>query len=145
MAKTNYTKVEGALDEGLRKITVNKLLDIADEVEGTKDKEAEAKTTLEMQLLTALHQELKHLHKQGKDPYKKLGINKKEIKNFIEKAETLTTEDWAKIKELKGKIDEFRKELDKLSQVSDADLVDQERRKHINKRFNTNEKWLPLH
>ncbi len=145
MAKTNYTKVEEALDEGLRKMTVNRLLE---STESAKDQVADKASTkpsgAQGQQIAAIQTELKHLQKQGQKPYEKLGINKKDIKRYIEHPEALTLEDWNNIKKLKEKIDAFKKELEKIPHSSDEELIEQERHKHINKRFNVNEKWLPL-
>lgn len=142
MAKANYTKVEGALNEGLLKIGVSRLLDITEAaILGYADQGRPLG-----QLLAALHYELKALKHQGIDPYEKLGIDKKDLKRFSDNPDSLTPEDLQKIKQLKEKIEAFKKELEaKSPPASDEDVVNTERRKHINKRFNVNEKWLPLH
>lgn len=149
MGKTDFTKVEESLSEGLRKITAHKLLGIADEVaSGAPLKETTISPGKEIgraeeQLLAALHHDLQYLQKSGKEPYKKLDINKKELKRFLQNPSTLTPEEWDKIKHLKEKIDEFKK-LDKLPHPTDNELVEGERKKHINKRFNVSDNWLPL-
>ena len=87
MAKTNYTKVEEALAEGMRKMSVNRLLDAADEA--SKSKTGKTVKPAEGQLLAAVHADLKHLKKQGQDPYKKCGIDKSELKSFFDTREQL--------------------------------------------------------
>lgn len=150
MAKTNFTKVEEALAEGLRKISVNKLLDSADQAGAAAQPDKAIKSpekgasTAEGQLLAAVHVELKHLQKLGHDPYTKLDIDRKELKKFLDNPAALSLEDWEGIKKIKAKIEAFRKELEKLPHITDEELVKQEMKKHKTKRFNINEKWVPL-
>lgn len=152
MAKTNYTKVEEVLNEGLRKIKVNQLLEEADAaaaVGGSQEmQEREGAPTDETgrtHLIATLKHDLKQLHKQKHDPYEKLGLKKSELNKFLDNQEALTPQDWEMIKQLRKRIDEFKEELAKnLPSTTDDDLIKQARRKHINKRFNVNEKWLPL-
>ena len=56
-------------------------------------------------------------------------------------------EDWLRLKALKLRIDELKHELYGQESIDAEydDQVDQERRRHINKRFNIRDGWLPLH
>lgn len=140
MSKTNYTKMEEALNEGLLKMSVSRLLDLTNAALDLDQAHSIG------QLLALLNHEMKILKNHGIDPYEKLGIDKKTLKKLIDNPNHLTAQDFEQIKKLKGKIEEFKKEIEsKLPQVTDDELVSKERRKHINKRFNVNEKWLPLH
>jgi len=145
MAKTNFTKVEEALAEGLRKIEVNKLLNIADEVSGA-NKENESKLTAEQKnLLTLLQCDLKFLRKLGKNPFEKSSFNRVEIIKLLKDPSLITEEGWKKLSEFKTHVTLFKKTIEKLGKVkTDDDLVTQQRKKHITKRFNINDDWLPL-
>jgi len=139
MAKTNFTKVEESLIEGLRKMDVNRLLEITEH--GANAEQLQ----FGKQLLLAMQYVLKSLKQRGLDPYKKLGIEKKELDKMLENAGTLKPEDWNRIKEIKVKVDQFKQEMDLKFPVStDDQVVESERIKHVNKRFNVNDEWLPL-
>lgn len=150
MAKTNFTKVEEALAEGLRKITVTKLLEEADEASaGKEDSAVHAKEHQDREaahaLILTLQFDLKELSKKAKDVYTKLGIKKKELKKMIDDSESLTPQDWEKLKKLRSQIDDFKKDMTKNHpQSTDDTLIEQERYKHLNKRFNVKDKWIPL-
>ena len=145
MAKTNFTKVEEALVEGLRKLTISQLIEMADAAskEGKAIPAAKTLEAIQKALLSAIKRDLQKLHKQDPQIYTKIGIKKADIKNFAEK--TLTTEEWESIKQIKNKLDNYKKEIsDKNPLDSDDQIIENERVKHVNKRFNVNEKWLPL-
>jgi chromosome segregation ATPase len=146
MAKTNFTKVEEALSEGLRKITVNNLLDTADAISGKKATvSASQDVSAQKKLLITLQHDLKQLHKQMPGIYAEINIPQTKLKEFLSHSEQISLEDWEKIKKAKKKCDELKEKHSKLDSLpQDADLISKERRKHINKRFNINEKWLPL-
>lgn len=149
MAKTNYTKVEEALTEGLRKIEVDKLLEIADQNAGkpqahplrTKPKV----NPIHRKRLMLINQELLSLEKIGKDPYRRLNIDQQEIKKFLADPASLNLENWARVKKIKEQIAIYKLELEKKDgDSSNETLVNEQRKSHITKRFNINKKWLPL-
>jgi hypothetical protein len=140
MAKTNFTKVEEVLTEGMRKIEVDRLLDIADRNMGKDLPQSAPKvTTFHLKRLSTVYHDLVNLDKQGKNPYVNLNINKEEIKKFVDNPKTLSPQDWEKIKEIKNKIEGF-----KSKEKKDEDLIEKERKSQTNKRFNVNDKWIPL-
>jgi hypothetical protein len=148
MAKTNYTKVEEALTEGIRKIEVNKLLTEADENAAAKtNKPIEPKKSdaLLLRRLTKIDQELQALQKQGNDPYVRLQIDKEEMKKFLNDPSSLTSADWDKVKLIKEKIMDYKAALEGIEpKGSDDDLIDKQRKDQKTKRFNINKKWIPL-
>jgi len=149
MAKTNYTKVEEALAEGLRKMEVGRLLDIADEVSAAKKEPGKGdKPALHPEqklLFAALQRDLKYLHKLEKDPFEKGKFDKKEIVKLLKDPTSITEADWQKLKEFKEHVTNFKAEIEKQGvQKTDEERVEDQRRKQITKRFNINDKWLPL-
>lgn len=162
MAKTNFTKVEEALNEGMRKIEVNRLLIVADEnaaaakktgeeqSEGTEAVEAKPAVTSKVdpanvQRLTWVQSELKSLDKLGEQPYVRLGIDKDEIKKFVKDPSLLTTDQWEKVKAFKEQILAYKKERNVPgAPENDDDLISQQRKSQKTKRFNINNKWIPL-
>lgn len=141
MAKTNYTKVEGALKEGLDKMQKEKLLEEADLAQGKKPK----KQHLEDQLVAKIRQEIKNLHKHDKDLFVKIGVEEKLVRNLLTPNRAFTDKDWMALKVILQKIEAYRTDLEKrFPAPTNEELVDQEMKKSVNRRFNVNDKWLPL-
>lgn len=155
MAKTNYTKVEEALAEGMRKIEVNRLLNIADENKKPKRQPASPTTPSQSKIgevhlkrLIFVQKEIKALQKQGRDPYTELKIDSKEIERFLKDPASLTAKDWETIKAFKEKILDYKSKLTEQATPTDSptneNFVEQQRKKQHTKRFNINDKWIPL-
>lgn len=138
MAKTNFSKGENILQEIMDKLMREKLLDIATtETGGTID----TKLRERIYLIFEIQLELKRLHRSDRKIYRKLGVRRKDLDQLMSDPTKVTEEQWALLTKLKEKVDEHLKEL--LTTTND-ELVEKERRKHITKRLNVNEKWLPL-
>lgn len=138
MAKTNYTKAEEAFGAALERMKVEDLLEQADAASG-KSKESLIKKR--MPVVQSLKRELKRLQGVDRGIYKKLKVNKKTLEQVLSNVAYLNTTEWQQILDFKSQVDSLVK---KLPVVGDAEIVDQERHKHINKRFNVSERWLPL-
>lgn len=146
MAKTNYTKVDAAADQGLRKMEIDRLF------EGTPSKSKDkvplsAEEKSKQKLLETLKRDIQYLDpKRHKQLYTTLGYKRQDLKVLIENPSTLSLEDWEKIKQIKADIEKYRKEvMAQLPSQNDEKIVEDQRVKHINKRYNVNDKWLPLH
>lgn len=141
MPKTNFTKVEELLDQNLLKMTVNLLLD---ETATEKEKNPHL-TEANRQLLLSIKQDLHKIPKKNKAIYEKIGIKKKELDHWMEHPDALTPQEWETLNQMHQKIQAFKDELKKkLPAIDNEGLVEAERKKHINKRFNISDKWLPL-
>lgn len=145
MAKTNFTKVEEALNEGLLKMNISGLLDKAPAVsgEGTPPisrKEAAARR----EILAALRFDVKH--SKAAEFFAAGGMTRPELKALLDNPLDITAEGWSKLAAFREKTEAYRKEvLAKLPNDANEKLVEEQRKKHINKRYNTKEQWLPLH
>lgn len=152
MAKTNYTKVEEILETGLKKMSIEQLFE---EAEKSGKKTEDEQPTGEQpsldktyaKIISALKRDLKRLqYKSHQAFYSTLGMKKSELRKKIEKPEQLTPAEWEALIEIKKKIDLYKAQLSaQLPEFELSRAVEDERVKHINKRFNVNEKWLPLH
>lgn len=144
MAKTNFTKVEASLDEGLQKMKVNQLYEITESEKNPR--RASLKEQEQKQLLiNTLQHDVKIIEKHDHEMYGKIGIEKKELKELIANSKNLSPKDWELVKQIQQKVAVYKEEILKnFPQPSDDQLIEKERRKHINKRFNVNERWLPL-
>lgn len=155
MAKNNYSKVEEALAEGLRKMKVNELLEISDkntkapaeskeEVPGTALISKTDPESQEKQLLKAVQINLNYLKKAGLEPYKRLKLNKEELAQFLKNPEKMSDADKIKMKKLKEQLDLLKSELKDKPQSSDEELIKKETKAQKQKRFNIRDNWLPL-
>ncbi|MGA8164634.1 MAG: hypothetical protein WB791_06370 [Waddliaceae bacterium] len=148
MAKQNYSKTEKAVGESLQGIKVEHLLELADLASGKKaDPSGKEQSTLTPgQMIKIVGQNLKWLHKFDPDIYKRLKIKKSTIKKFEEKIhdakDQLEEKELELLKVLMKKIAEYKEK--NLSAITDEKIIEGEAKKHINKRHNVNEKWLPL-
>ena len=142
MAKTNFTKVEEVLTEGLLKIERDRLLEIADETSGKT--QIESKDILEQKkLFKKIKYHLKYLKKLKINPFEKSTYNKKEIKDLL-KIETLLEEkDFKKLQSFNDSLETYKKQEEPMKKEAlDEALIEQMRVKQINKRFNINENWF---
>ena len=116
MSKTNFTKVEKALEEGLQKITADHLLDLADAASNT-GKPSASLPSVETRTATlrTLERDLKRLHKKDAGVYKKVGFVKADIKKMIEHPENLTRKIGNRSKKLKKILKLTEKNWPKLS------------------------------
>ncbi|MCB1119031.1 MAG: hypothetical protein KDK65_03640 [Chlamydiia bacterium] len=149
MAKTNFTKVEQALVEGLKKMEKEQLLQIADEANAAKklpsNERKIAVPAARRLALASLKEEIRILQKHKVKFFREFGLSKRSIDDLIKEPASLKPEQWQQIKEIRDKISTFHRKLrDQLPKQSNDDLVEAERKKHINKRFNIDEEWLPL-
>lgn len=157
MPKTNFSKVEEALNEGIRKMTVSNLLRLADISAKTgrsvynpgklvEDSETESPVSEpRKQMIAGLLRDMKYMQKNDPKMYSKLGLKKHTLNKMIDNQATLTEEEWETLRQARIRIDEFRRNFNQNApKIPDDKLVEEERVKHINKRFNVSEKWLPL-
>jgi len=137
MAKTNYTRVEEALAEGLRKMEMNRLLIIADTVSGKQPPSSHQEHT---QFLKMLHHDLRNLQKAGKDPFEKGNFDKDEILKYLKDPTSISEEGWKKIEDFKKHITILKGE----KKEDDEKLIEEQRKSQKTKRFNIKDKWIPL-
>ena len=148
MAKTDFTKAEEVIGETLNKIKVENLLELADKQSGVPHlKTMTDIPSLEIRnaIVNSLKCQLKWLHHENSNLYKDLKVSKKELFDLFKKLETIDIKDWKKIEEVRKKVTVYHTEHHKSPPTDSNDnLVEKERVKHINKRFNGNDKWLLL-
>lgn len=147
MGKTNFTKVEEALAEGLLKMSVKQFLSLADTAskKNTSTGESKPAEDLQRKLIASLKIEISYLYKKDHSLFEKLPFKASTYKKFIEDPTKLTAEEWEGVKQLKILLEAYKKnEASKTPPASDEELVENERVKSVNKRFNVRDKWLPL-
>lgn len=141
--KTNYTKVEEALKEGMQKYSLHKLLDEADEAQNVKKESSPDENLTKQKTVISIQRAVKSYSKVDKKFYKKIGYKREDIKNLLSNPDCSQPEVWKNILQLKEKIEAYKKADPSLN--FEEDIVKKERVKHVNKRYNVKDNWLPLH
>lgn len=147
MTKVNFTKVEGAFDLALRKLFIDNLSDLASIANVLQDPQANLSDKNLKEVILRFQKELTKLKKQDAKLFQKLNLSPEEEARLHAPADDFKPEDWLRLKALKERMEELKKELQGAETVNPEDdkQIAEERRKHINKRFNTKDGWLPLH
>lgn len=147
MAKINFTKVESAFDKALQKLFIDNLSELAAIANVIQDPQANISSKTIAEIIARFQKELKKLKKKDPKLYERLNLSPEDEQRFALPAKEFLQEDWLRLKALKLRIDELKRDL--YGQESmDAQYeiqVSKERRRHINKRFNIRDGWLPLH
>lgn len=145
MSKTNFSKVEKSLEEGMIRMKSKSLLKEADANSAKEPKEKLPSKEECTTVLNHLDRELKKIIKQDEKAYQQIGFHKMDLKKLIADPSLLTAQDWKTVKEIKDRIEKYKKELaSRLPRESNEELVEHQRTKHLTKRFNINDKWIPL-
>jgi hypothetical protein len=140
MAKTNYSKVEELLSLGQERLKIQGWIDMTKVETTTEEPNPKA------YLIFSLTRGLDLLPKGDTQFLKDLNIEKADIQKWIKEPEKLDAKDWALVKEIQQKLKAYlAKVMEALPELSNEDLIEAERIKHLNKRYNTRDKWLPLH
>jgi len=158
MAKINYDKVEKIFDKTVEENARKKLLDEALQVQREKkalkknsgDNKDATKTSLknsEDVMQKAIHnikRDLIRLNKKSKKAlFEELGLNSEEIKKYIQESGSLSHDDAMKIKKIQSTIASYSAHIDNIDEEYSERIVKTEQRKHIDKRFNVKEGWIP--
>lgn len=146
MPKINFSKVEKSFDRALQKVLIDHLSELAAIANMISDPETAAVSKGIEEIISRFQKELKKLKKQDPVLYKKLELSPEEEERFSLSSTEYIQADWLRLKTLKLRIDELKHELYGQESI-DAEYekqVTKERRRHINKRHNIREGWLPL-
>lgn len=144
MAKTNFTKAELAFEEERRKQFREELLKEADRVSG---KASDTNPQIELQqkiiaerkvLVKALQNDLKIIDEDVFD--ETIKFSKDKLERLLKRGIDLTDDDYEILAKVKKRIEKYKN----TAVDFDDKLIEDGRKKHINKRFNVREKWLPL-
>ncbi|MCB1113703.1 MAG: hypothetical protein KDK62_02995 [Chlamydiia bacterium] len=140
--------MENLLDEGLLKMSQDELLELASKASSFKGDEKEIPSVQARTILLSFMQhDLEIMAKvEDADPENRAGITQKVLKKDLENIRELSPERWEELKSARERLLAYKNELwDKIPHLSNEEIIELERKKHINKRFNVRDKWLPLH
>lgn len=147
MTKIDFEKVEKAFEKGVLKIFIDRLIELAELQLDEQDSEQAKKSLDELRtkVLEALERDLKRLSKHDAQALEKMGINTTDVKQYIKNPGALTAEDWQKIKSIKQHVDQYKQDMLAAAEKNmEDDIVQKERVRQKNKRFNVRDGWLPL-
>ena len=161
MAKINYSEVEKAFDDAFRRLYVENLTELASIANAIQEiRTGKSDQDLE-KLMAKFQQQLKKIKDGNAYLYSKLNLIEEDEKRLSKSYREFNHEDWQRIKELKLHIEDLNRELQGGLSKGDGDKgaanegeiivnpkdekhVEKQRVKHINKRFNVREGWVPL-
>lgn len=149
MPKISFTKVESILSETLLKMMVEKLNELATIITLVQDSQSKVPDKVIDHLFKKFQGEFQNLKTNANKIYMKLALTSEEETKFLGSWKDYSIEDWNRLKLLKEEIDHLRKDLYGSELSPEAakqyeEHIEQERLKHINKRFNIRDGWLPL-
>ena len=150
MSKTNYSKVEEELCKSLDFQRKQKLLEKAQSEQDKKnlaeaEKKMPPKERYKSKALGIIKKDLSSLTRKAKHKmFEKLGIDKEVIRKYIENPSELSPQDWQKIKDIQKQIAAYKEELNDSDDEFNKELINDQRNRHINRRHNIKNGWLPL-
>lgn len=131
----NYSKVEAILGEGMRRLKMRALLK---ETGKGVEKRGE-------EVILALKYELQGLKKLDPKLYQHMAFKPSEVKILLENANELTDKELELAKEYLSQVRHHKKIYsEKNPPPSDEELIEQQKKRHLTKRHNVNDNWLPL-
>lgn len=143
MAKTNYSKVELSLEEGLRKMTVSKLCDLADIAMRSNDANPEKKLSKKQQtILNKITWGIKRLEKKERKIYEILHIPKEKLQTQLQNPKSLTDAEWKELEQYSHDIKNLIKQY--FPEENDEKIMEEQQTANKKKRININDQWLPL-
>jgi hypothetical protein len=131
----------------LQKLVIDHLTELAAIANVIQDPHSNISSKAIEDIITRFQKELKKLKKQDPKLYERLNLSREEEKRFALPSKDFLQEDWINLRLLKLRIDELKHELygqESLDAEYDKQVA-KERRRHVNKRFNIRDGWLPLH
>ncbi|MFI0435233.1 MAG: hypothetical protein ACH350_05835 [Parachlamydiaceae bacterium] len=147
MAKVNFSKVEESFEKALQRLSIENLSEFAAIANAIEDPQKAMSSKTIDEIIIRFQKELEKIKREDPILFSKLNLSPENEERFSRTAADYTQEDWLRLKELKLQIDELKKELcgkEKIAIECDAH-IEKERKRHINKRFNIRDNWLPLH
>ena len=152
MAKVDFSKVEQVLLQGLLKMEVEHLLYLSDLATafGTKRRIEDPKDLRKkdpVYMTKKLRGDLIQVKKADEEMFQSLGLDPETLKKYFGEPKSLTEEDLEEIRNIQERLTKYKEDLRKklIEKTTDEEIITKERHKHINKRFNVKEGWLPLH
>lgn len=145
MSKVNFTKVDQALDEASHQLFIDSLAELSTIANMLQNPDRKIGKN-EEEIIIRFQNELKRIKKEDFSLFEKLSLTAEEEDRMLRPISEYVKEDWAQLKSLRERIDELRKQVTGKLELNEAndEIVEKEKKRHINKRHNVREGWLPL-
>ncbi len=143
MAKTNFSKVEGAFDDGLNKIKIQSLYQKAEEVVSPESALIRERRQQLHQALVWMRYEIKSHSKKDKSFLEQVGIDPKVCELLNREEESLEESEWRLLLENHQKLELYLKEQKK-KEPSNEEILKAQKERNQKRRFNVSERWIPL-
>lgn len=140
MTKVDFNKAEDAFDKALQKMFIDHLAKLVAAVDEVQNYQAAPSNQTMEEMIGRFQKELLKIKQEDPKLYEKLNLSPEEEQRFTLPAGTFSSEDWVHIRNLKLRIDQLKQEL----HAEYEKQVALERRRHVNKRHNIRDGWLPL-
>lgn len=143
MTKTNYSKVELSLEEGLRKMTVSKLSNLADIATSSTPVNSEKKLSKKQQtILNKIVWGIKRLEKKERKIYEILKFPKEKLQTQLQNPKSLTDAEWKELEHCSHEVKNLIKQY--FLEENDEKIIEEQQMANKKKRININDKWLAL-
>lgn len=145
MSKVNFTKVEEALDEASHQLFIDSLGELSTIANMLQNPEKKIGKD-EEEIITRFQKELKRIKTEDSPLFEKLGLTEEEEEQMLRSFSDYRREDWVRLKCARERIDELRRDVKKKFEPSavNDEIIEKEKKRHVNKRHNVREGWLPL-
>ncbi len=148
MGKIEFSKIEEALTDALRQSYIQRLAELAVLAHLVRGEETRFDPQKRHDIFCYFQEEIRKL--QEKDPrlYRALNVSQEAEELLLSQQPMPNQTHWSALQELQANLQELKKQLQggNPSITPDQEVqIEQERKKHIYKRFNVKEGWLPLH
>lgn len=146
MPKINFIKVENIFTEAVRQLFISRLTDLAAIVTLIRDPTSSISVKKKQEVVERFQKQLKNLKEQDPKLYLNLNITKAEERKLLASKHEFNQNDWLTIQKLQERIEYLKKQLYGVDsfKAEFEEQIEKERIKHINKRFNVRDGWLPL-
>lgn len=147
MAKINFSKVEKSFDNAVQRLFIENLTELGAIANMVQDSQVPTSSHAIEEVIAKFQKQLKKIKEQDLLMFNKLNLTPEEEQRFYLPSTEYTQQDWLRLKEFKQRIEELKRELCGQETINPDhdDQITKERRRHVNKRFNVRDGWLPLH
>lgn len=146
MAKINFTKAEQRFEKALKKLQIDHLSELAALADVIESPEVNLASKGIEEIIARFQRELEKLKKEDLKLYERLNLSSEDALYLAKPPKEFIQNDWLQLKALKLRIDELKHEIYGQEQIHAEyeKQVAQERHRHVNKRINVKDGWLPL-
>ena len=148
MGKVEFSKIEEALTDVLRQAYIQRLAELAVLAHLVRGEENRFDLQKRLDIFCYFQEELRKLKEKDPRLYKALNVSQEIEELLLSQPSSPNQTHWIALQTLQNNLEELKKQLQGTNPSITVDQevqIEQERKKHIYKRFNVKEGWLPLH